>query len=153
MQTADKGLISKIIVFLVSYLSTKHSSFFCKLYRVFDDTAMTNEQILSHLQGEPQDVFYYFQGNIRLWLYQNKLTKWLVAKYVAEQYESRIRFASSCYKNGSCLCCGCKTPAVFFADKGCSVEKLPFCEKSFNLKVCYPPMADKDTWELVQTKP
>ena len=72
-----------------------------------------------------QDIKNYIYGNWRYMVYLFKPS--LLTKYTRKKYERRLIDAEECLMNGSCLSCGCKTPELFMAYKGCK-------------EGCYPPM-------------
>lgn len=94
-----------------------------------------------------KDVFYFLQGYTREFIYNH--CEFLMRKHIKEQFEHRCLEAEACYKNGSCLGCGCTTPALFFANKGCSLRQYPveirkrLTGKSYP---CYPEMMGKKEW-------
>lgn len=73
------------------------------------------------------DIKNYIDGNWRYFLYRTFPA--LLSKYVKREFEDRLTEAKDCYINGSCKSCGCKTPQLFMANKGCSKEENP-CYKS-----------------------
>jgi hypothetical protein len=60
----------------------------------------------------------------------------MLEKYKQEQVVWRSQQAFECTKNGSCVFCGCTTPAKYYSDEGCEDP----------IRKCYPPMADEETW-------
>lgn len=82
-------------------------------------------------------VFYYMQGNIRLFLYYSwggKL-KFLLPLHIQEQFEYRMNSINrKCFMEGQCEICKCSVPGLQMANKSCD-------------KPCYPPFVDKKTWE------
>lgn len=97
------------------------------------------KQYFSQIKKEPKLVFDFFQGEFRQICYDHKIP--LVRKKIIQEYLWRINEtpAKDCVKNGSCLCCGCDSPAVHFCNKACSVQKYE-CDKAFGLTQCYPEM-------------
>lgn len=82
-----------------------------------------------------KNILAYNQGTIRYKLYYSKRFRRLIRKHIREQIEFRIEVMDrSCYENGSCKLCGCKTTALQMANKACD-------------KPCYPPMMDKGCWK------
>lgn len=64
------------------------------------------------------DIFAYLLGNYRLWIYNN--CKFLLRSHIIEQYEWRLtKMNPECYTSGSCVKCGCDTPALQMANKAC----------------------------------
>jgi len=61
----------------------------------------------------------------------------LLEKHKQEQVIWRSEQAKECLKNGSCLYCGCDTPAKFYSDEACEDPQ----------RQCYPSMMDVPTWE------
>ncbi|RYC70663.1 hypothetical protein [Spirosoma sordidisoli] len=94
---------------------------------------MTFRQTIRHLWHKPGDAWYYWQGEIRYWLYQRCPA--LIRPHIRTQYEWRKKRAEPCYQNGECLVCHCRTPELFFADKSCA--KSP---------PCYPVMMNRNEW-------
>ena len=106
---------------------------------------MTIKEIIEHLKVSPEDAWYYIQGSTRFIAY--KKFKWVLRKHIIEQVEWRRDVAANpCYLNGTCLCCGCDTPAVFFSAKSCSVEKLSYCHTNGE-KNCYPRLMSRKQWK------
>ena len=98
------------------------------------------------------DPWYYIQGTYRQVMYN--ISPKLLRRHIVEQYLYRINKAQRCFKNGSCIVCGCTTPDLFFANKSCSVEKYPenirldFYSRSNN---CYQEMMTKKDWNKFKT--
>lgn len=61
----------------------------------------------------------------------------LLEEHKREQVIWRAEQAKECTENGSCVYCGCTTPAKYYSDEGCENPD----------KMCYPEMLSKDTWE------
>lgn len=84
-----------------------------------------------------KDVLAYIQGNIRYSLY-NSNWSWLIRKHIKEQIDIRINSMNkSCYNQGSCVMCGCRTTHLQMANKSCN-------------KPCYPIMLNKKTWKGIK---
>jgi hypothetical protein len=99
-------------------------------------------KLLLKLKDHPlSDIPEYLIGTYRQWAYDNY--RFLLRKHILEQYQKRIQAAKECYFNGECICCGCETPALFMANKGCQAPK--YCEGK---KACYPAMMDSVTWDV-----
>ena len=108
---------------------------------------MKLRQIWQNLKDDPKDLWYYVQGNVRLAVY-NSIFNFLIRRHIVEQFEYRKKQAKPCLDNGSCLCCGCDTPAVFFSDKGCKVERSKSCKILANrTTACYAPILKKSDWD------
>lgn len=107
---------------------------------------MKLQDAINEFKQSPISGWYYIQGYVRLFLYSNKWTKWMIRKHIALQYEHRLISAEACVKAGSCLCCGCDTPALMFADKGCSVWKYSHCRED-GLRPCYIKMLPAKDYE------
>lgn len=66
----------------------------------------------------PTNVQAYIQGNVLAALEKNNPTS------NTEQATYRAYKCLPCAKNGSCLHCGCKTPALFYApNRQCSQNR------------------------------
>lgn len=85
----------------------------------------------------PKNVKAFIQGYVRKFMidfFNRRL------KYVFEQVEYRkgqvTEKSPACILDGHCIVCGCKTPELFYADKGCSNLKDP----------CYPEMVSEKEW-------
>lgn len=103
---------------------------------------------LKQISGEPRLILDYIVGNYRWYMYKYHIP--VLRKHIVEQFESRIIKAYKCYKNKSCYGCGCATPQLFFANKGCSAEKLSSAERVFLTgedKICYTKMKNKKEWK------
>lgn len=107
---------------------------------------MTIKEIISRLRKDPKDAWYYIQGTVRMNLYNGKF-KWLLRKHILQQFEWRRDEtpAKKCNAAHSCLCCGCLTPDLFFADKPCSTGKDKWCQDQ-ELVQCYPAMMSRSEW-------
>lgn len=55
-----------------------------------------------------------------------------------EQVVWRGEVAKECLENGSCLYCGCDTPAKFYSDEACEDP----------IRQCYPAMLTAEDWNL-----
>lgn len=107
---------------------------------------MSIKEIYNRLKKDPKDAWYYIQGNVRLFVFRRNAFKFLIRKHIAEQYLWRRDIAArDCFLNGQCKCCECETPALFFSEKGCSVDKIQRCVIR-GLKKCYPALMDKKEW-------
>ena len=97
------------------------------------------------LRNSPELAFEYIVGTTRYFCYTHGLS-FLIRPSVVNIYRHRIIWASPCVAKGECICCGCKTPDLMFAPKGCSSEEMPHCWFSEdNPRVpCYGPM--KISW-------
>lgn len=85
-----------------------------------------------------KDIWYYIQGNIRYRLYYSKYFSWLIREHIYQQIDFRIDIMNpKCFMTATCVLCGCKTTALQMADKSCD-------------KPCYPPMTNKENWELLK---
>lgn len=112
---------------------------------------MNLKNIIQLIRYDPLNIFWYVQGNLRmfLWLY----FPLFIRKHIEEQFLYRFYEAKSCTQNEACLFCGCSTrKGLYFANKGCSLEKI----KDDYIKnyvtgrtiACYPKMMSKYNWEL-----
>lgn len=120
---------------------------------------MSTKEVWRRFLQNPKDGWYYVQGSVRQWLWKN-FPK-LIRPHIREQYLYRLRMARVCARNGSCICCGCKTPDLFFSGKACSLASKPLCndpryrglgkpfEKLGNqTKPCYPEMKNAKQWQI-----
>lgn len=82
--------------------------------------------------------FDFIQGNVRYYLFG--IAPFLFTKYFKEKLADRKIKAKPCYDNGACLHCGCTTPQLFYADRGCSKELEP----------CYKPLTP--LWKRIGTQ-
>lgn len=96
--------------------------------------------------SDPIDIWYYAQGRTRYWVY----TRWpgLIRKHIREQYEWRKIVAAPCYRAGSCRCCGCRSPEVFFARKACSVASPKHKHCALMAPPCYPKLMGRKAWDV-----
>lgn len=110
---------------------------------------MTIQEIYNHLRKSPADAWYYVQGETRLYIYR----RWpeLLRQHIREQYEWRKKAANLCYSMGECQCCGCTTPNLFFANKGCSIAKKLWTHCELLGEPCYPPMMNRRDWIVFKT--
>ncbi len=69
------------------------------------------------------DIKNYVDGNWRYFLYCNVPS--LLSTYIKQEFERRQEVARPCLLNGECKHCGCKTPELFMANKGCSKPENP----------------------------
>jgi len=106
---------------------------------------MTTKEIISRLRKDPLDAWYYIQGTFRIYLYHNY--RYFMRRHIVEQFEWRTTEtpAKTCVANHSCLCCGCVTPDLMFADKACSADKDQWCIDQ-GLRECYPKMMNRKRW-------
>lgn len=100
--------------------------------------ALKIQDAVDKVVKEPFLVWDFIQGNIRYWIYSRKVfgrrvLSFLLSKKVKKAYKSRLKDARPCYLNGECLHCGCRTPQLFFSDRGCKKPTDP----------CY---LDMNTW-------
>ena len=80
------------------------------------------------------DIFAYMLGNYRMIIYDSGLT-FLLRKHIIEQYEWRLtKMNPQCFLSGSCVKCGCDTPALQMANKACDGG-------------CYFEMFSKKKWK------
>lgn len=79
-------------------------------------------------------VWDFLQGNVRNAIYNSKF-KFMMQDHIQEQIKFRLRVMNpECLKSGSCIECGCTTPALQMANKSCD-------------GFCYPPMLSKRVWK------
>lgn len=84
-----------------------------------------------------KNILAYITGNIRYKLYYSKFV-WLIPTHIREQIEARINsMEKTCYTQGSCIMCGCKTTALQMANKQCD-------------KPCYPEMLSRADWKWLK---
>lgn len=82
------------------------------------------------------DIFAYIIGNYRYWCYEN--FRFLLRKHIIEQFEWRLSVMNNeCYSSGSCIKCGCDTPALQMANKACEGG-------------CYFKMMRSNTWKGIK---
>lgn len=94
----------------------------------------------------PKLIYDYIQGYTRMYLDRVGL----LPRHIKEQVEYRKIVAHKCLKNGSCFGCGCKTPELFYCDKGCSLRKFDEDTRLIlaNRKtICYTKMKNKDEYK------
>jgi hypothetical protein len=107
---------------------------------------MTIQQTIKLVREDYWNLWYYWQGTIRQWLFNNY--SMFIRLHIMDQYFWRMGNSSDCSKNGSCVVCGCKTDDLFFANKPCALSHIHkehwyiFNKK----KVCYPKMMSKKEW-------
>jgi hypothetical protein len=93
------------------------------------------------------NLWYFWQGTIRYWLYLN--FDCLLKKHIIEQFEYRLTKSRKCVLNGSCVFCGCKTPELMFANKPCGLIKLTKYNRKAVIdseEICYDKMLNKKEW-------
>lgn len=98
-----------------------------------------------------KNIIAFVEGTIREFLYN--ISPKLLRKHIREQIEERFYKGKKCLDNKSCLSCGCRTPGVFFATKGCSLGDLPYKVRKKlvgHTKVCYGPLLNKKEWLKVK---
>lgn len=61
----------------------------------------------------------------------------LLETHKKEQVVWRSHEAKECTANGSCLFCGCSTPAKYYSDEACEDPN----------RKCYPAMMSEASWE------
>lgn len=62
-------------------------------------------------------------GNIRYYVYL--VFPILIRPKIKQIFNERKAACPECLENGEAICCGCETPQVFFAPKGCKFNKYP----------------------------
>ncbi len=78
----------------------------------------------------------YLVGTIRSKFYYSIWFGWLIRTHIRAQIHHRIKVMKPvCYWSGSCVECGCTTPALQMADKTCD-------------GACYPEMMTKKEWDI-----
>lgn len=60
----------------------------------------------------------------------------LLDEHKKEQVIYRTELAKECTLNGSCVYCGCTTPAKYYSDEACEDPD----------KKCYPAMMSREGW-------
>ncbi len=86
------------------------------------------------------NVYSYIQGNIIYKCINSKNWKWLIPKYIQEQYEYRVNTMNKqCYDQGSCIACGCETTQLQAAYRACEND-------------CYPYMLTYKEWKQLKQK-
>jgi hypothetical protein len=84
-----------------------------------------------------KNIKAYIQGHIRYRLYYSKY-KWLIPLHIREQIDMRIySMNEECFKQGSCIKCGCQTTHLQMANKKCDGE-------------CYPEMLSLIKWNYLK---
>lgn len=82
------------------------------------------------------NVISYLVGNYRYFIYHKPKLRFLIRTHIQEQYKLRVKLMNpECYKQGSCVACGCVTTKLQFANKSCD-------------RGCYPKMLDRTTWDM-----
>ena len=81
----------------------------------------------------PKSVFAFAQGYLRKF----SDTFGLLEDHKKEQVLWRTEQAKAWMENGTCLYCGCDTPAKFYSDEQCEDPE----------RKCYPEMMSKADWE------
>ena len=105
---------------------------------------MTLKRIIQELRDDPKNAIHFIVGYLVIFLHDRKYLNWLLPFHVRFWVEYRKIRAEECYNNGECVCCGCTTPELFGATKGCKAYKyrgMGFCEA--DKKVCYPPLMNR----------
>lgn len=85
----------------------------------------------------PEQVADYVEGTTLM-----KLHQWGVVS--SKLVEQRMELAKECYLNGECLHCGCKTPDLFYASRGC--EKSEPCYEATDSTLLYKITLKIATW-------
>lgn len=92
-----------------------------------------------------KNSFEYLLGWYRYYCFYSKSIwgfslSWLIRNHIKEQFNARLLSMDLiCYTEGSCLGCGCATPALQFANKACE-------------NLCYPTMLPRSTWKAMKEK-
>lgn len=82
-----------------------------------------------------RNVIAYLQGNIR-YIFYYSWCRFLIRKHIREQIDFRINsMRRTCYANGFCDECGCKTTQLQMANKSCAGN-------------CYPRMMSRKKWKI-----
>ena len=101
------------------------------------------------------NIFAYSQGHIRYWLYYSSL-RFIIPLYIREQIEYRINsMRRTCYQQGQCELCGCKTTHLQMANKTCEGNCYPIMLNRKDWKwakkhSCFPNIVNMKTWKLDQ---
>lgn len=86
------------------------------------------------------NIWSYFLGNYRYFIYYSPVSYLLMRKFIHEQIEMRVASMNlTCYQDGACTECGCKTIALQMCNRACEGD-------------CYPEMATKDVWYNILLK-
>ena len=81
-----------------------------------------------------KNIIAYITGNLRYYLFTHRRLSFLIPTHIKEQIEMRIKeMDQECYKQGSCIICGCQTPHLQMANKACD-------------KPCYPAIMNRKDW-------
>lgn len=80
-----------------------------------------------------KNIGRFFQGYRRRF----SETFGLLEVHKQEQVVWRGEQAKECLTNGSCVYCGCDTPAKFYSDEACEDP----------VRKCYPDMMPKEVWD------
>lgn len=84
-----------------------------------------------------KNIVAYIQGNVRYRLYYSCFD-FLLLPHIREQIGYRINsMRRTCFMEGSCEMCGCKTTHLQMANKSCDGS-------------CYPPMLDRRSWKFIK---
>ncbi len=83
-------------------------------------------------------IYSYTEGNSRYFLYRVPVLDTIIPKHIREQFEIRKESADLvCSLIGKCKECGCKTPALHFADQSCE-------------GLCYPDFLSKEDFDKLK---
>jgi hypothetical protein len=85
-----------------------------------------------------ENIYAFFEGWLRWILWVNpKVRKLLMRNHIIEQIQYRMNSINSeCYKNGSCIHCGCMIPQLLMSSKSCGGD-------------CYPTLKNKKNWKTI----
>ena len=83
-------------------------------------------------------IYSYTTGNSRYLMYRIPVVALIIPKHIREQFEIRKKSADLvCSLLGKCKECGCKTPALHFADQACE-------------GLCYPDFLSKEDFKALK---
>lgn len=87
----------------------------------------------------PEQVADYVEGKTL-----QKLHEWKIVK-AGHVLDYRKDAAEECYLNGECVHCGCTTPDLFYASRGCSKPENP-CYEAIESTFIYKLTLKVTTW-------
>ena len=93
-----------------------------------------------------KNIRKFFTGTIRYYL------PFIMRHHIKAQIVKRKVSAKRCLDNGSCLACGCTTPALFYANEACGLTEYPLdvrIKLTGKTEPCYDKMLSKKEFKTL----
>lgn len=106
---------------------------------------MKLKQAIKYFINEPKSAIHWITGEFWYYIY-SEFGRDYVPERIRVQSEWRwfIKANKQCVAGKECRACGCRTPSLFFAQKGCEADTW------LGEEVCYPPMLTRKQWSKLK---